>query len=142
GVRMRPMEDKSLQLYTDLENDPIGRVTECDYDAFHRCVAKREYTGFAAPGVPVTSTTNRPTGKLRWADPAYFETTWQYDAQHLCTQETLPDGTQLRHSYACDLDPTTPVREGGNERVTTFHAPNGAERSVSIDYLAGFGTNE
>ena len=128
--------------YTILENDPLGRLTECDFDSLHRCIAKREYTGFCTPGVAVTSTTNRPTGQLRASDPAYFETSWEFNAQSLCTRETLPDGTQLRHSYECDLHPGGPVREGGNERITTFHAPNGDERSVSIDYLAGFGTNE
>lgn len=128
--------------YTVLENDPLGRVTEVDYDSFHRCVAMREYTGFATPGVAVTSTTNRPTGALRSTDPAYFETKWEWNAQSLCTKETLPDGTQMRHAYECDLHPGGPVREGGNERTTTLHAPNGDERSVSIEYLAGFGTVE
>jgi len=142
GIAMRAREDTNLQIYTVFENDPLGRLTECDYDTSHRCVAKREYTGFCTPGVAVTSTTNRPTGKLRASDPDYFETTWEYDAQNLCTRETLPDGTQMRHAYECDLHPGGPVREGGNERVTTFHAPNGDERSVTIDYLAGFGTVE
>jgi YD repeat-containing protein len=117
AMAMRAREDTSLQRYTVLENDPLGRLTECDYDTSHRCVARREYTGFCTPGVVVTSTTNRPTGKLRASDPDYFETTWEYDAQNLCTRETLPDGTQLRHSYECDLHPGGPVREGGNERV-------------------------
>lgn len=128
--------------YRVLENDPLGRLTECDFDALHRCVAKREYTGFCTPGTPVTSTSNRPSGPLRASDPPVFETHYAWNAQSLCTRETLPDGTQLRHAYAIDLDPNTPVRERGNERTATWRAPGGAQRVVSFDYLPGFGVDE
>ena len=50
-------------------NDPEGNVTECFYDARNRCVMEREFTGRATPGVPVTDTVNRPTGKLRSERP-------------------------------------------------------------------------
>ena len=55
-------------------NDPVGNVTECFFDARNRCVMERDYTGRATPGLPVTDTDNRPTGKLRSSDPDYYET--------------------------------------------------------------------
>src|SRR5262249_47995611 len=128
--------------YRVLESDPLGRLTECDFDALHRCVAKREFTGFCTPGTPVTSTTNRPSGQLRAGDPAAYETRYAYATQSPRTRETPPDGTQLRHAYAFDLDPSTPVRERGNERTTTWRAPGGAQRVVTFDYLPGFGVDE
>lgn len=73
-------------------NDPEGDVTECFYDARNRCVTERDFTGRATPGVAVTDVDNRPAGKLRSADPDYFETRWTWNEDSLCTSVTLPDG--------------------------------------------------
>jgi len=124
--------------------DETGRVTEYEYDAHWRTTALREYTGYATPGVPVTATANLPDPgtRLRPGDPEFYLTTWLYNGQHLCTRETLPDGTQHRVTFECDLNPGGPVRERANARVLTLRAPNGEERTIYCDYQPGFGTPE
>ena len=130
--------------YMMLENDPLGRVTETVFDAQHRSLSVREYTGFATPGVLVTSSTNRPTAasKLRPGDPAFFETTFTYNPDHCITRATAPMGSHHTMLHARELNPNGPVRERGNVRVITFHEPGGAERTATYDYLPGFGTGE
>lgn len=128
--------------YTVFENDEIGRVTEVDFDRLHRAVSSRSYTGFSTPAVPVTSSTNRPTGKLNATDPDYFEMTCAYNADSLCTRMTCPDGSQKLTTYDRDFRKDCPVVERGNARVTTLRTPGGEERAVRCDFLPGFGTCE
>lgn len=128
--------------YRMIGNDPLGRVTECVFDAQHRCINVREFTGFATPGVPVTSTTNRPAGQLRASDPAFFETTFAYNPDHCVTRAMAPMGSHHTMLYARELVQNCPVRERGNVRAMTLHEPGGAERTVTFDYLPGFGTGE
>ena len=128
--------------YVVYENDEVGRVTETTFDRQHRPTRVREYTGSATPGLPVTATMNRPAGKLRATDPDYYETTCLYNGQHLCTRVTMPDGLQERTTYEYDLDPACPLRERGNPRVCTLQSPGGEQRTVSMEYLPGFGTCE
>ncbi len=98
-------------------NDPLGNVVECFYDARNRCVMERDYTGRATPGVPVTDTLNRPTGKLRSSDPDYYETQWTWNNDSLCTSETAPGGQQMRCVYQSDFDASTPARKRADCRV-------------------------
>lgn len=118
-------------------NDYVGNVTECFYDARQRCVLMREYTGRATSGVPVTSVSNRPAGRLRATDPDYFETAWSWNHDSLCTRVELPGSNSVECVYEADLDKTAPPRKrcdlrvvrersGGSEPdlVTTFqHDP-------------------
>ena len=128
--------------YTVFENDEIGRVTEVDFDRLHRAVSRRSYTGFSKPAVAVTSSTNRPTGKLNSTDPDYFETTRTYNADSLCTRTTCPDGSQKLTTYDRDFRKDCPVVERGNARVTTLRTAGGEERAVRCDFLPGFGSSE
>lgn len=128
--------------YRCISNDALGRVDERVFNACHCLISLRQFTGFSTPGVPVTSSINRPSGKLRTADPDFYETTWLYNGQHLCTRETLADGTQQRLTYECDLNPRCAVSDRGNLRVMTLRTPAGPERSITCDYLSGFGTPE
>jgi YD repeat-containing protein len=98
-------------------NDPVGDVTEYDFDARNRCVREDDYTGRATPGVPVTDTLNRPTGQLRLTDPAYYETTWSWNNDSLPTAVTAPDGLQLQYVYQSDFDPATTARKRADCRV-------------------------
>lgn len=125
-------------------NDEVGRVMECDYDKHWRCVRTAELTGFATPGVPVTGTTNRPpsASKLRSSDPEEYVTACAYNVDHCCTVSTGPDGLKTITTYARDLTWNCPVLERGNARVTTLRSPLGEERTVSCDFLPGFGTCE
>ncbi len=136
------VSDDDLQAYVIYENDELGRVTETTCDRMHRPTSVREYTGFATPGAPVTATTNRPTGKLRAADPDFYQTTCLYNGQHLPTRVTMPDGVQERTTYEYDLKPACPLRERANPRVCTLVSPAGEQRTISMEYLPGFGSAE
>ncbi len=128
--------------YTIFENDEIGRVSETVCDRLHRSVSCKLYTGFSTPNVPVTSSSNRPAGKLRSTDPDFFETTCAFNADSLPTRYTHPDSSQEITTYDRDFRPGCPVREGGNPRAMTLRTPSGQTRTVSCDYLPGFGTLE
>ena len=127
--------------YTIFEIDEIGRVSETVCDRMHRPVSCKVFTGFSTPNVPVTSSGNRPSGKLRASDPDFFETTCAYNADSLCTRLTHPDGSQEVTTYDRDFRRDCPVREGGNPRVMTLRTAGGEERSVTCDYLPGFGSH-
>lgn len=147
GSAASPPHTSSFELLPDgnyqvAQCDEVGRVIETVCDRLHRVLSSRQYTGFATPGVPVTSTTNRPAGKLRAGDPDFFETTCAYNSHHLPTRVTHPDGSQDRVTYACDLDPACAVRERANPRVMTIATSVGETRTVSCDYLPGFGDYE
>ena len=80
-------------------NDPVGNVSEMFFDARNRCVIEDDYTGRATPGLPVTDTVNRPTGKLRASDPDVYETHWSWNNDSLCTLEVSPGGRQMRNPF-------------------------------------------
>lgn len=139
---MMPADMQPFGGYTVFEVDEVGRVTETDFDRLHRAVRCREFTGFAVPGTPVTSTANRPTGKLRSTDPDFYETSCDFNADNRCVRLTAPDGSQARVTYERDLHKDAAVRQRGNARVLTLRAPGGQERVVSCDYLPNYGTPE
>jgi YD repeat-containing protein len=128
--------------YTLFHNDEMGRLTEVVCDAQHRPVSVRQFTGFTTPGVACDASTNRPSNKLRASDPDFFETTASYNADGMPRRCSLPDGTQLVAVFERDLNPACAVRERGNARTLTIRSSSGEERTVSCDYLSGFGTPE
>lgn len=97
-------------------NDSEGNVSEYDFDSRNRCVALREYTGRAEPGQAVTATANRPVGKLRDADPDFFESGWTWNNDSLCTSWQRPLTNRIEYIYQGDLDSATPPRQRGNLR--------------------------
>lgn len=98
-------------------NDYVGNVTECFYDARLRPVLKREFTGHATPGEPVSAVSNRPTGKLRSTDPEYFETKWSWNNDSLCTRVVMPRGNAVECVYEADLNKGASPRKRGDLRV-------------------------
>jgi YD repeat-containing protein len=80
-------------------NDCVGNVSEHFYDARHRLLMLREFTGRAVPGWQVSDTTNRPAGKLRVDDPAFFETRYEWNADSLCTRVVHPRGNATETVY-------------------------------------------
>lgn len=128
--------------YSVFHNDEAGRLTEVVCDAQHRPVSVKQFTGFTTAGQAYDATTNRPTGKLRLTDPDFFETTCQYNADGMPRRSVLPDGSELRVVFERDLNPACATRERGNARTLTLRSSSGEERTVSCDYLPGFGTPE
>ena len=98
-------------------NDPVGNVTEYFCDARGRCVLERDYTGRATPGLEVTDSVNRPTGKLRSSDPDYYDTSCAWNNDSLCTRLTLPGGNALACVYQGDFDSSTSARKRGDLRI-------------------------
>ncbi len=106
--------DNHFETQRCVMNDPQGNVTEAFYDARNRCVMAREFTGRATPGLAVTDTVNRPTGKLRSSDPDSYETQWTWNNDSLRIYEKEPAKLEipnLRFVYQSDLDPATPPRK-------------------------------
>lgn len=128
--------------YTVFHNDPTGRVTEVVCDAMHRPVRMRQLTGLAAPGTPVTSSTNRPGAPIRSADPSHYDTTFSYNADHNLRRCTCPDGSYIFFSSNREMNPSGPARERGNLREMSLHTPGGEARTVSCDFVPGFGASE
>jgi YD repeat-containing protein len=125
------------------DNDPVGRVTRCTFDRQHRPVEVVQYTGFSTAGLPVTSSSNLPTAPLRAGDPASFTTTLSYNLHHLCTRCVEPDGLETRCVFSCDLNRVScPAVERGNLRVCTLVPTVGEARSITMEYLPGFGGPE
>ena len=133
-------------------NDPVGNVTQYYFDARNRCLIEDDYTGRATPGLPVTDTLNRPTGQLRSTDPAYYETTWSWNHDSLCTAEISPGGQQVRCVYQSDFDPSTTARKRADCRVVREIAPSAVDldgdgvvdvtdRSWHFDYDPRFGSD-
>ncbi|MDD2597799.1 MAG: DUF6531 domain-containing protein [Kiritimatiellae bacterium] len=111
-----PAPDNRFAALRCIVNDPEGNVSEHDFDVRNRCVTLREFTGRAEPGQAVTATDNRPAGKLRAADPDFFESTWSWNNDSLCTLWQRPLTNRIEWSYQADLDPATPARQRGNLR--------------------------
>lgn len=130
--------------YAIYQNDEIGRVTETTFDALHRPVSIRQYTGFWAPGTEVgpADLASPVTPKLRASDPDFFETQYAWNPDHALVQATDPDGSQLRFVHEREMKPGCQVTERGNVRTVTLRSASGETRSVSFDYQPGFGTLE
>jgi YD repeat-containing protein len=139
-VHLTHFESLSSGDYLMSELDEVGRLTQTTYDRLHRALSVRQFTGFATPGVlPVTAPLS---GKIRPGDPDFFETTFTWNPDHLCTRVIHPDGTREAITHDRELRRDCPVIERGNPRVFTLTTPLGELRSVSCDYLPGFGTTE
>jgi len=129
--------------YTMFLNDELGRLTEAVYDARHRPVRMRKYTGFCAPGQPVSATENRPANRLRPEDPEFFETTFAYNIDHALTRITHPDGSGFSMVYERDINPSANARERGNMRTASMIPREGGKPvKVSFTYQPGFGAPE
>ncbi len=82
-------------------NDGAGNVRVFGYDARHRLVLRRDYTGRADPDQPtcLEREENLPAQPLRAYDPAYFETRYRYNEDSLCTRIIHPERNQELYRY-------------------------------------------
>ena len=80
--------------------DDAGNVSEISFDASNRVVKVREYTG-RAPNreLPTDDVQNRPTGRLRPTDPAFFETRLTWNSASLPLSATFPEGNSVAYTY-------------------------------------------
>ena len=126
-------------------NDRVGNVMECSFDRLGRMIQQREYTGRANPAQPTTSTTNRPTNKLRADDPSYFDTFHEYNADSLIARTVHPEGNVTERTHELELDPNAPWRTRGNlrelRRSPGAHVPAGDQSELIelFEYATGLG---
>lgn len=128
--------------YVMIENDELGRVCEMGFDRLHVLTRGRVYNGFATPGVPVTSSSNLPANPLRPGAPPFYQFTCRYNMDRLCTRVVHEDGSELRTVYDRDFRKDCPVRERGNEREVTLVSSSGDKRTVTREYLPGYGATQ
>ncbi len=83
-----------------ITNDRMGNVSESYFDGGRRLVLKRQYTGRAIADQPTTAEENRPAGKLRPADPDFFEERWEYNMDSLRTLHVLANGAHVDRDYS------------------------------------------
>ena len=98
-------------------NDAVGNVHESLFDSKNRLIDLRQFTGRSTPGVPVTESANRPINPVRPTDPAFFQTTIDWNRDSLPTRVTLPRGNGVEMVYQRDFDLATNPRERANLRV-------------------------
>ncbi len=121
-----PSSSNNFAIFKTICCDGVGNVSEGFYDSRLHCVQELDYTGRSDPNLPVTETSNRPTGQLRVGDPAYFQMLWSWNPDSLCAQETLPDGERMQFVYERDLNPAPDARKKGDCRVVrALAAPGG-----------------
>lgn len=79
-------------------NDPIGNVTIDWFDALNRGIVHRDIAARALPDTLVTET-NLPTKKLRDTDPDFWDTSYEWNKDSLCTLVTFPRGNSTQFIY-------------------------------------------
>jgi RHS repeat-associated protein len=138
-----PAADNGQAVRTAWLNDRVGRVSEHYFNASNQLVLLREYTGFAEPGLSTHAFTNRPTGKLRAEDPAYFETRYAHNADGHVTWVLNPRGNVTRSVYEADINPEASPRMRGNLRAVHqeagFCEAGLATISEHFEYADGLG---
>lgn len=142
-VPVSPTEDNGHAVRKAWLNDRVGRVSEHYFNARNQLVLLREYTGFAEPGRPTSAFLNRPAGKLRAEDPAYYETRYAYNADGHVSSVMNPRGDVTRSIYEADLNPEASPRVRGNLREVHHEAGSCEEGFGTIsqhyEYADGLG---
>ncbi len=117
-----------------LVNDRVGNVTEYEFDIRNRLVRMREFTGRGNPDQPTTVGSNRPTGKLRPGDPAFFETRYEWNNDSNLTQAFYPNGNITQYVYELELNPDVHRRGRCNPReihhLPGTHTPVGDQPAI------------
>lgn len=127
-ARQTPAASNRWSVVRTIQNDPVGNVTMDWYDSLNRCVIHRDLAARAVPGLPVTGN-NLPTTKLRSSDPDYWQTTYEWNLDSLCTRVIHPQGnsTEIVHQRAQDhnssrSNKTASRTADGNPRVVRQRA--------------------
>jgi YD repeat-containing protein len=116
-------------------NDPLGNVSEYLYDAQARLVVTREFTGRAPdPTAPTDDLQNRPVSPLRPGDPPWFETRYEYDANHLVTRVVAPNGNEAQLGY--DSMNPSPRKRGDLLQLVRLPGPLGGDQPSIVESWA------
>ncbi|MBK8000742.1 MAG: RHS repeat protein [Verrucomicrobia bacterium] len=75
-------------------NDPVGNVTIDWFDSLNRNIIHRDLAARATAGTPLTEST-LPIVKLRDSDPDYWETTYEWTPDSLCSRVTYPGSNSV-----------------------------------------------
>ncbi|MDZ4861167.1 MAG: DUF6531 domain-containing protein, partial [Candidatus Hydrogenedentes bacterium] len=115
-------------------NDGEGNVTEFFFNASNQLERTREYTGRAIASLVTTETANRPTNKLRSADPDHYETLFEWNVHDLLTERTEPKGNRAVFTYD-----TTRKRIANVTKIEEFEGAGGtAELTADLTHDATF----
>ncbi len=90
-VTQTPSPENANAIIKTIVNDREGHVKEFFFDSANRLLRRLDYTGLADSDLPTTEVNNRPGPPLRGSDPAFFETTWEYNADSLPTRIIHPN---------------------------------------------------
>ena len=116
-VREAAAPGNGFALVRTILNDRVGNVREYSYDSRNRVVLHRTLAGRALPTRPVTEVLNRPTRPLRPADPAFFETRYEWNADSQPMRIIHPNGNITEKYHELEFDPNAPRRARGNLRT-------------------------
>jgi len=102
-VPQTPAPDNRWAVLKTLENDPVGNVTMDWFDSLNRSVIHRDLAARAVPGELLIDG-QLPTENLRENDPEFWDTTYEWNVDSLCTRVTCPRGnsTEIVHQRAKD----------------------------------------
>ncbi|MDB6108505.1 MAG: repeat protein, partial [Pedosphaera sp.] len=116
-VPQTPSRQNGFAIVRAIVRDGVGNVTEGFYDSRNRCVTQRDFTGRALLTAATTDTNNRPTGQIRASDPAFYETSWTWNLDSLCTQASYPGGDATVCIYERDFNKSANPRKKGDLRI-------------------------
>ncbi len=127
-----------LPVLQTIVNDRVGNVEEHFFDSRNRNVMSRELSGRAVADQPTTDTLNRPTGQLRPTDPAFFETSWEYNAESRVTRVIEPSLNERVFTY--DSGNSSRKAQGNLLQVCQLPGPLGGDQTQicrQLEYVPG-----
>lgn len=95
---LSPAASNRFAVIKTIVNDSVGNVSIGWFDSMNRGIVHRDLAARAQPDTSVTET-NLPTMKLRDSDPDYWETTYEWNFDSLCTRVTFPRGNSTDFIY-------------------------------------------
>jgi RHS repeat-associated protein len=112
-------------------NDRAGNVREIFYNASNETVLLRQFTGRSPnPDLPTDDASNRPVGRLRPGDPAFFESRYSYDSEFLLARIDRPNGGSTLYTYEAELTPGGPrVAQGNLRQLRRLAGPLGGDQT-------------
>ncbi len=127
-ARQTPAASNRWSVVRTICTDPVGNVSMDWFDSLNRCVIHRDLAPRAVAGTPVYGT-NLPTAKLRSTDPDFWETTYEWNVDSMCTRVVHPRGnsTEIVHQRAQDHNSSRSNRTSsrasdGNPRIVRQRA--------------------